>query len=104
MAYRLLRHPAVAGDLLDIADLIGGYAGAEIAFNKLDETEQRLKALAETPHVGTVRDEIYPGLRVVPVARKGVITFVVDDAARAALIVSITYAGADWYKAVGERG
>jgi len=104
VAYRILRHPAVARDLLEIADLVGKYAGMQIALNKLDEIEQRLKALAQTPYVGTVRDEIYPGQRVIPVARKGMITLVVDDATMAVLIVSITYAGADWYRTVGERG
>jgi plasmid stabilization system protein ParE len=48
------------------------------------------------PPVGTLHHDIYPNLRAIPVARKGVITFVVDDAELSVFIVSITYADADW--------
>jgi plasmid stabilization system protein ParE len=82
--------------LFDIVDLVAEYAGSKVAARKLAEIEQALKLLADTPHIGSVRDELYPGLRAIPVARKGVITFTVDDAERAIYVVSIAYAGADW--------
>ncbi len=59
--------------------------------------------LSETPHIGSLRNNIYPGLRVIPTARKGVITFVADDEEEMVFIVSITYAGADWTRRVPER-
>jgi len=96
MRYRLYRHPGVEQDLFDIVDLIAQYAGLDIAERKLEEIEQKLDNLARLPHVGTLRHDIYPNLRAIPVARKGVITFIVDDAELSVFIVSITYAGADW--------
>ena len=96
MTYRLRRHPLVADDLKAIVDLIAGYAGPEAALGKLDEIEQRMRSLAETPHVGTLRDEILPGLRAIPVARKGVIVFRVVEAVREVHVLCIVYAGADW--------
>ena len=103
MSYRLYRHPEVAQDLFDIVDLIARYAGPDVAERKLGAIEQRLDELGQTPNVGTLRHDIYPNLRAIPVARKGVITFIVDDETRSIYIVSITYAGADWLGRVQHR-
>ena len=96
MSYKIYRHPEVEQDLFDIVDLIAEYAGVLIAMNKLAEIEATILSLVDMPHVGTIRDEIAPNLRAIPTARKGVITFTVDDAERTVLIISITYAGANW--------
>lgn len=103
MSYRLYRHPDVEKDLFSIAKLIAEFAGLEIAERKLSEIETTLGLLRDTPHIGTLRNDIYPGLRAIPTARKGVITFVVDDSQKAVYVVSITYAGADWLKRLAER-
>lgn len=95
-AYCVLRHPEVAADLFSIIDMIAEYAGAEIALRKLAEIETTLRGLAQTPHIGSLRHDIFPNLRAIPTARKGVVSFVVDDDAKEVLVISITYAGADW--------
>lgn len=96
MSYRLIRHPEIERDLDDIALLIAEYAGLETAYRKITEIETSIAAFAETPHKGSVRDEIFPNLRAIPTARKGVLSFVVDDESQTVFIVSVTYAGADW--------
>ena len=103
MAYRIFRHPEILRDLLDIVDLIADYAGAAIAERKLAEIEATLEMLAETPHIGSLRDDLYPGIRAIPTARKGIIAFVVDDEEQAVFVVSITYAGANWHRRVAMR-
>ena len=103
MSYRIVRHPAVERDIFDIVDLISDYAGTEVAFAKLAEIERSVRRLSDTPHIGTIRDDIRPGLRAIPTAQKGVLTFTVDDAARIVFIVSITYAGADWIGRLSDR-
>jgi toxin ParE1/3/4 len=95
VTYRVVRHPRVARDLESIADLIADYAGVDVALRKLAEIEACLTRLADTPHVGSIRDEVAPGLRAIPAARKGVVCFVVDDAAREVRVISNTYAGAE---------
>ena len=60
-------------------------------------------ALSVLPHVGTIRSEIYPNLRAIPAAKKGVIAFVVDDKKLEVLVVAITYAGADWMQLTRDR-
>lgn len=103
MSYRIFRHPDAAHDVRDIENLISRYAGPAVALRKLNEIDETLKSLSKTPHKGSKRDYIYPGLRAIPTARKGVITVIVDDEAKAVYVVSITYAGAEWYTAVSQR-
>jgi toxin ParE1/3/4 len=101
--YRVLRHPDVAADLMDIIGLIAEFAGTDVAVRKLEEMETTLRGLAQTPHIGTMRHDIFPNLRAIPTARKGVVSFIVDDDAKEVLVISITYAGADWISRTRKR-
>ena len=96
MTYRVCFHPLVARDLKAIAQWIIDYAGSEVAHRKLAEIEQEIPTLARTPHRGSIRDEIAPGLRAIPAGRRAVIAFAVDDNAKEVLIHCVTYSGADW--------
>ena len=104
MSYRLSYHPAVAGDLSAIVDLIADYAGPQVARRKLAEIETAVLGLADLPHRGSRRDHILPGLRAVPAARRAVIAFVVDDAGHEVRILAIAYGGADWIGRTLRRG
>lgn len=95
MTYRIRFHPLVARDLDAIARWILDYAGPDIAARKLAEIEAAIATLKDTPHKGSLRDEIAPGLRAIPAGRKAVIAFVVDDDAAEVLIYAVTYGGAD---------
>ncbi|MDD9910319.1 MAG: type II toxin-antitoxin system RelE/ParE family toxin [Ahrensia sp.] len=103
MGYAIDRHPEMDQDLGNIAALISEYAGTAIAANKLRQINADVGKLTDFPHVGTLRHEIYPELRAIPTAEKGVIAFTVDDATKTVLILSITYAGADWVRIVRNR-
>lgn len=96
MIYRIRFHPLVARDLDAIARWILDYAGPDAAARKLAEIEAAIATLKTTPHKGSTRDEIAPGLRAIPAGRKAVVAFVVDDAAAEVLIYAVTYGGAEW--------
>ena len=96
MTYRIRFHPLVGRDLDAIARWILDYSGPDIAARKLTEIEAAIATLKDTPHKGSLRPEIAPGLRAIPAGRKAVIVFVVDDDATEVLIYAVTYAGADW--------
>ena len=96
MSYRLRFHPLVEQDLETIVGWIIDHAGSEAATQRLAEVEQTIVSLARTPHKGSIRDEIAPGLRAIPAGRKAVITFTVDDTAREIFIQAVSYGGADW--------
>ena len=101
--YRIFRHPEIEQDLLDIIELVANYAGSKVAINKLLEIEQSILKLSEFPFIGSLRNDIYPGVRAIPSAKKGVITFTVDEAEHAIYVISITYAGADWISRLSSR-
>lgn len=79
------------------------YSGRTVAERRLAEIEAAVLALAETPHKGSLRHEIAPGLRAIPAGRRAVVAFTVDDATRTILVHAITYGGADWITAVRRR-
>jgi len=113
---RIRFHPLVARDLDAIARWILDYAGSDAAARKLVECSATIKlstrshpdcratleieaaiaTLKTTPHKGSFRDEIAPGLSATPAGWKAVIAFVVDDDQRDVLIYAVTYGGADW--------
>ncbi len=96
MTYRIRFHPLVARDLEAIVQWIIDYAGPDTAARKLGEIEAAISTLKATPHKGSLRDEIAPGLRAIPAGRKAVVAFVVDDDAAEVLVYTVTYGGADW--------
>lgn len=98
MSYRIRFHPSVADDIDWIAEWISDYAGASSAAVKMNEIEATIRSLALTPHKGSRRNEIAPGLRAIPAGRKGIVVFVVDDDLREVLIYAISYGGADWVR------
>jgi toxin ParE1/3/4 len=104
VTYRIRFHPLVARDLDAIVRWILGYAGPDIAARKLAEIEEAIATLRDTPHKGSIRDEIAPGLRAIPAGRKAVIAFVVDDEAAEVLIFAVTYGGANWVSRSKARG
>lgn len=96
MNYRIRFHPLVARDLDAITHWILEYAGPDAAMRKLAEIAAAIATLKDTPHKGSLRDEIAPNLRAIPAGRKAVIAFTVEDDAAEVLIYAVTYGGADW--------
>jgi len=101
--YRIRFHPLVSHDLDAIAQWIIDYAGPDAAARKLAEIEAAITALKTTPHKGSLRDEIAPGIRAIPAGRKAVVAFLVDDGAGEVLIYAVSYGGADWIRRTGAR-
>ncbi len=103
MRYKVDRHPLVRRDLMEITRLVGEYAGYDVSRRKMAEFRQTISQSEDFPHIGTLRQDIRPYLRVIPAAGKGVICFTVDDERRTVRIIAIAYAGADWTSRVAER-
>jgi toxin ParE1/3/4 len=94
--FRIRFHPKVQDDLKSILRLIADYAGQAAAERRLTEIEGVIRTLSQTPHKGTLRHEIAPGLRAIPAGRRGVVAFVVDDTRREVRIIAVSYTCADW--------
>ena len=104
MTYRIRYHPLVSRDLERIAQWIVDYAGTEAANRRLTEIEEAIAALTLTPHKGTLRNEIAPGLRAIPAGKRAVIAFTVDEASKEVLVHVVSYSGADWISRSRARG
>ena len=103
MTFTIHRHDLVWTDLDTITFYIADYAGFEVAEAKTYEIENAILRLKDFPHIGTVRNEVLSGLRVVTSIEKAVICFTVDDEARVVRILSVTYAGQDWQRITKAR-
>ncbi len=90
-------------DLLRILRLVADHSGREAAERRLAEIEAAVRALADTPHKGSLRHEIAPGLRAIPAGRRAVVAFTADDASRTVLVHAISYGGADWISVIHRR-
>lgn len=96
MTYRVRFHRKVSQDLCGIARAMLPHAGPQATERVLTTLRDAARGLADTPHEGTLRDDILPGLRAIPAGRRGVICLSVDDATRTVLVHVIAWAGADW--------
>lgn len=103
MVYRIIRHPLVDDDFYDIADFISGYSGPATALAKVEDIVRAIDNLADFPHVGSIRNEVFEGLRAIPAGQKGVVCFTIDEEDKTVFIICVTYAGADWSERVGQR-
>ena len=64
-----------------------------------DRTVAAIGGFGTVPHRGTRRDDLLPGLRIVPFKRRTAIAFTIDDDARTVRILRVFYGGQD-YEAV----
>lgn len=103
MRYTITKHPAVEDDLFEITDLISSYSGLAVGTTKVDEITNFIGSLGDFPKIGSVRNELYPGLRAIPASEKAVVCFTVDDETLTVRILCISYAGADWMARVQNR-
>ena len=103
MRYRVIRHPLVDRDIARIAAFLLEITTPRSVADKIAALDSDVDSLGENPHRGTRRDEMSPGLRAIPSAGNGVIAFEVNEESRVVRILSITWGGADWMKAIAQR-
>lgn len=78
MAHR--RAPEADADLDEVWYYIVKESGSiEIADRFIDSLTQRFLLLARHPHVGRLRDDLRPGLRIFPVGRYVILYRIEDD-------------------------
>lgn len=103
MRYKIRIHPEVENDLAEVVAAIAKYAGLAVGLAKIDEIIAFIDTLSDFPKIGTVRDEISPGLRAIPASEKAVVCFKVDDTTATVFVICISYAGSDWMSRIFDR-
>jgi toxin ParE1/3/4 len=64
------------------------------AFKFVSRIEARCEKIGDVPHIGTARDDILPGLRMVPFERSAVILYMLET--NRVRITNIFYGGRDY--------
>ncbi|MBU6407784.1 MAG: type II toxin-antitoxin system RelE/ParE family toxin [Alphaproteobacteria bacterium] len=101
--YVVVFSPQAADDLAAIRDHLSQVAGPDFANAFVRRIIDHCEGFAQTPHRGSLRDEVRPGLRIVGWRRAITICFAVDDAARRVDIAGVFYRGRDVVGAMRER-
>lgn len=96
MAYKVVFRPAAKADLRQLYDYIASEAGHQVAGQYPGRLEAACLSLGVFPERGTVRDHVFPGLRIIGFERRASIAFVVEgDRVR---ILRILHRGQDYPK------
>ena len=99
--YRVAERPEVVADYVAIAEHIIDWtddpAGAR---RRVERIRAFVRGLKHTPHRGTRRDDLRPGLRILPFERRTAIAFEIDDEARTVTVIRIFYGGQDYEAAL----
>ena len=101
--FRVVRHPLVDRDIARVATFLLRRTTPRSFARELAALNADVSSLGENPYRGTERNEILPGLRVIPGAGKGVIAFEVREDTRTVRILCITWGGADWMGMIARR-
>ncbi|QPH55212.1 type II toxin-antitoxin system RelE/ParE family toxin [Pontivivens ytuae] len=103
MNYRLVIVPQAEDDLQELALYLRSVLAQERARAYLRDIERFVLDLPLAPHRGSVRDELAPGLRAIPIRGSTVVVFQVDEDTQEVRILRIAAGGSDWMKTFGAR-
>ncbi len=94
MTHAVVFAPEAQEELVAIYRYIAATASPTIAAAYTDAIVTRCEGLGLFPHIGTQRDDIRPGLRIIGFKRRVAITFTVGD--DRVTIVGVFYGGQDY--------
>ncbi len=88
-------------DLKDIYDWIASESGIpQIAEKFVDRIFDRCESLGEFPLKGRARDDLQPGVRILPFERAAIIAYrILDDSVE---VINIFYGGRDYEALLGD--
>jgi toxin ParE1/3/4 len=101
--YRVEEKVDVFSDYMAIAVHVERWTGDRaLAHRTVDAIRDFIKSLNTVPHRGTKRDDLRPGLRIVPFKKRTAIAIEIDDEAKVVTVLRVFYGGQD-YEAVLDR-
>ena len=93
MGRRVILTPEAQADLIQIYNYVEEQSGQLTAHSYVQRITDCCEGLADFPERGTLRDELFPGLRVIGFDRRVAIAFHVTD--DAVIIDRVLYGGRD---------
>ncbi len=102
VTYRVEEKPDVLFDYIAIAEHIERWTGDRAAADRtVDAIQDFIKSLKSVPHRGTRRDDLLPGLRIVPFKKRTAIAIMIDDATGVVTVLRVFYGGQDYEAVLG---
>lgn len=96
-AYRVEEKPDVLLDFIAITEHIERWTvDRDLADRTVDAIRNFIKGFPERPHRGTKRDDLRPGLRIIPFRKRTAIAFEIDEERRVVTILRVFYGGQDY--------
>ena len=95
--YDVYLMPDAIKDLEGIYGYITDKSGfPERAWSYIEKLQQKCRELETAPLRGQQRDDLMHNLRIVPIDKKAVAAFIVDEEKKAVLVLNIFYGGRDY--------
>ena len=95
--YDVYLMPDAIKDLEGIYGYITDKSGfPERAWSYVEKLQQKCRELETAPLRGQQRDDLMHNLRIVPIDKKAVAAFLVDEEKKAILVLNIFYGGRDY--------
>lgn len=95
--YDVYLMPDAIKDLEGIYGYITDKSGfPERAWSYVEKLQQKCRELETAPLRGQQRDDLTHNLRIVPIDKKAVAAFIVDEEKKAVLVLNIFYGGRDY--------
>lgn len=102
--YRVEEKPDAFFDYQAIAEHVERWTGDRaLADRTVDAIRDFIKSLSTLPHRGTKRDDLRPGLRIVPFKRRTAIAIEVNDHAGVVTVLRVFYGGQDYETVLSRR-
>jgi plasmid stabilization system protein ParE len=100
MSYRVIFTPEAEEQLTALYRYIAEAASPDIAARYTEAIVSYCESLCSSPHRGTMRDDVRPGLRITNYKKRTVIAFDVD--AEMVSIIGVFYGGQDYETIIQE--
>lgn len=100
--YRVVEKAGVLSDYVAIAEHIERWTeDRALADRTVDTIRAFIKSLSTMPHRGMKRDDLRPGLRIVPFGKRTAIAIEIDDDAKVVTVLRVFYGGQDYEAVLG---
>jgi plasmid stabilization system protein ParE len=102
--YRVAEKPDVLLDYVAIAEHIERWTEDRVLADRtVDAIRTFIKSLKAVPHRGVKRDDLRPGLRIVPFKKRTAVAIEIDDGAKVVTVLRVFYGGQDYETVLGRK-
>ena len=95
--YRVVESIEALDDYIAIARHVERWTGDRILADRtVDAIRDFIRTLGTMPHRGTPRNDLRPGLRVIPFGKRAAVAFEIDDEVGDVTVLRVFYGGQDY--------